>query len=227
MTVWTKDPQAVLDFKRDWTSFLAGDTVSASSWAVEGFETDLTVDSDSHTDTTATVWLSGGTHRKKYLLTNTIVTAGARTEQWTAIVHVLQSAEQSGLPASERGRYIAAPCFILDFAVYRNADWRDTLPRLFLNNEPVNLTGKNLVCYIRPDFSSETLLKKLSFDDGGIIYPDPTGGLSAIELTRNSVINNLPVGKWKHHWVLEDPSTDPDTFLQPFRGLIHVFPGVI
>lgn len=227
MTVWTKDPNAVLDFKRDWTKFLAGDTIDTSTWEIEGFETDLNIDSDSHDDTSATVWLSGGTNRKKYLLTNTIVTAGARTEQWSAIVHVLESTEQTALPAEERGRFISAPCFLLDFVVYRNADWRDTLPRLLMNGLPIDLTGKNLVCYIRPAFDHGTLIKKLSFDDGGIIYPDAENGLAAVDLARDDVIDDLPKGKWTHHWVLEDPDESPTSYLQPWRGSIEVVPGSI
>ena len=55
-----KDPNAVLDYVIDWgTNYLASDeTISTATWT-EG--TGITKDSDSKTDTTTTIWLSGGT----------------------------------------------------------------------------------------------------------------------------------------------------------------------
>lgn len=123
--------------------------------------------------------------------------------------------------------FIAAPYIELDFAVFRNADWDDVLPRLRMGGVPINLTGKNLVCYIRPDHDFATLLTKLSHATGEIIYPDAVNGESRIYVPRADVITALPVGKWRHHWVLEDTSPTPDSFLQPFRGEIDVYAGSI
>lgn len=72
-----KDPNAVLDYQIDWSTWLGSDTIASSSWVIP---TGITEDSDSNTTTTATVWLSGGTAGTTYTVTNRIVTAGGRTE---------------------------------------------------------------------------------------------------------------------------------------------------
>lgn len=72
-------PKAVgeeLDYVFDWSGELGADTISSSGFiAADG----LTVESDSNTDTTATVWLSGGTAGTVYKVVNTIITAAGRT----------------------------------------------------------------------------------------------------------------------------------------------------
>lgn len=81
-----KSPGGVLDYTFDWnTNWLDGDTISTSSWSADS---GITIDSDTNTTTTATVWLSGGTADTEYEVTNTIVTAGGRTAQRTLIVKV-------------------------------------------------------------------------------------------------------------------------------------------
>lgn len=79
-TTFTKDPDAVLDYVNDWSAWLVDDTISSSQWIAP---TGITVDSDSFTDTTATVWLSGGTVGTFYSVVNRIVTAAGRTEDRT------------------------------------------------------------------------------------------------------------------------------------------------
>ena len=73
---YAKDPDETLDYIINWAIHLGSDTISSSSWAAA---TGITIDSDTNTTTTATVWLSGGTLGTYYLITNTIVTAGGRT----------------------------------------------------------------------------------------------------------------------------------------------------
>ena len=73
---YSKDPDETLDYIVNWATHLGSDTISSSSWDAE---TGVTVDSDTNTTTTATVWLSGGTLGEFYLVTNTIVTDGGRT----------------------------------------------------------------------------------------------------------------------------------------------------
>ena len=84
----TKDPDAVTDYKFDWSRWLAettssSDTISSSSWTAD---TGLTIDSDANDTTSATVWVSGGTAGTAYRLTNQIVTTGGRTEDRTLTV---------------------------------------------------------------------------------------------------------------------------------------------
>ncbi len=75
---WTapKDPDEVKDYGLLWASLLGTDTINTSTWTVPA---GITKDSDSMTDTTTTVWLSGGTAGDSYFLLNRIMTAGGRT----------------------------------------------------------------------------------------------------------------------------------------------------
>lgn len=77
--IMPKGATEVLDYKFDWSDWLAeGETVNTCTVAAD---TGLTVDSDSITDTntTVTVWLSGGVAGQKYKVTCTVVTSAART----------------------------------------------------------------------------------------------------------------------------------------------------
>lgn len=78
----SKDPDELLDYQIDWSERLGDDTISSgnsSSW--DGDDDDLIIEDESHTDTTTTVWLSGGVLETRYLLTNTIWTDGGRILQ--------------------------------------------------------------------------------------------------------------------------------------------------
>lgn len=69
---YLKDPQAVLDFKFDWSSWLEfGEQIVDSLMIVT---TGLTIDSASHTLSSTTAWLSGGVSGRTYTLTNRITT---------------------------------------------------------------------------------------------------------------------------------------------------------
>lgn len=70
-----KDPNDVADYELDWAPDLGTDTISTSTWIAPA---GITVDSDTNTTTTATVWLSGGTHGQNYDVVNRISTAGQR-----------------------------------------------------------------------------------------------------------------------------------------------------
>lgn len=85
--IFTKDPDAVLDYTVNWATWLDGDTISTSTWTVAS---GITEDSDSNTTTTATVWLSGGTAGRTYAATNNIVTAAGRENDATITIKVQQ-----------------------------------------------------------------------------------------------------------------------------------------
>lgn len=88
---FVKDPSDELDYKVDWSEWLAGsspvDTIATSTWTVDA---GITKDSDSNTTTDATIWLSGGTAGRTYHVTNRIVTAGGRTAERSIYIAVLQ-----------------------------------------------------------------------------------------------------------------------------------------
>jgi hypothetical protein len=89
MPSYKKDPDAVLDYKVDWTAWLpAGDTITAATFTADSV--DLTIDSSSHTSATATVWLSGGVLDAKYSITNHITTTEGREDDRTFSVTIKQ-----------------------------------------------------------------------------------------------------------------------------------------
>lgn len=80
MATFVKDPDSVLDYRVDWSAWLDGDTIIASTFTPA--DDTLTVDLDLFTTTTATVWLSGGTLGKT-TVTNHITTAAGRQNDYT------------------------------------------------------------------------------------------------------------------------------------------------
>lgn len=81
-----KDPEAVLDYTVDWSTWLGADTISGTpTWSVA---TGLTKDSQSNTTTAATAWLSGGTAGENYRVECKIVTAAGRTDERSFTVRV-------------------------------------------------------------------------------------------------------------------------------------------
>ena len=83
--IFTKDPNAVLDYSIDWTRWLAGDQIATSEWIIPS---GLTKMADSKTSTSATVWLSGGSVGQSYTVTNRITTAAGRTEDRSFTIRV-------------------------------------------------------------------------------------------------------------------------------------------
>lgn len=82
-----KDPDEVLDYVLDWEDRLAGDTIATSTWTI-AVGSGLTINSNSFTDTTTTVWLSAGVLLTTYELLNRIVTDGGRTMDQTVKLKV-------------------------------------------------------------------------------------------------------------------------------------------
>ncbi len=77
MARWeSKRPNEVRDYTVDWTAWLAGDTIATSAVTVNG----VTLNSTTNTATSVKVWLSGGADGATATVTNTITTAGGRTE---------------------------------------------------------------------------------------------------------------------------------------------------
>lgn len=81
MSAYVKDPEAVLDYSIDWSAWLAGDTISTLT--VTAITAGITVDSSSHTATTATAWISGGTVGSNYDIRFRVVTVAGRTDDRT------------------------------------------------------------------------------------------------------------------------------------------------
>lgn len=82
--LFTKDPDATLDYQVNWGMWLGEDIISNSTWEVP---IGITKGSESFDGTTATIWLSGGTIGQRYAITNTIATVGTRGDDRT--FHIL------------------------------------------------------------------------------------------------------------------------------------------
>ena len=101
MKTYVKDPQAELDYKFDWapltneapgavSDWLAsGETIESYTLTIAGGITNV---SDSRTDsnTSVTVWLSGGSAGREYRVTCHIVTSAWREDDRTIVVKVRQ-----------------------------------------------------------------------------------------------------------------------------------------
>lgn len=89
-SIFTKDPDAVLDYKFDWDSWLeAGETITTRTiTAASG----ITVDSSSITDSgkSVTVWLSAGTVGLDYSVACKVTTSSSRTDERTIHIQVRQ-----------------------------------------------------------------------------------------------------------------------------------------
>jgi hypothetical protein len=84
-----KDPNAVLDYLVDWSSWLGEDTLETSTWIVPAEPSDPpVVQSDGLSTTTTTVWLSGGELYNDYAFVNRITTAAGRTEDRTVTFRI-------------------------------------------------------------------------------------------------------------------------------------------
>jgi hypothetical protein len=74
-----KDPSDILDYEVDWSEWLEStETLSSATWTVP---TGLTSTDTDIGDTTATVWLSGGTAGTTYEVACKVVTTAGRTAE--------------------------------------------------------------------------------------------------------------------------------------------------
>lgn len=86
ITDWVKDPDATLDWRWDWSEWLAdGEVIIASTMTVSA---GLVMDSNSFSATSTTVWLSGGTAGQPYSVANRITTSAGRIDERTITIRV-------------------------------------------------------------------------------------------------------------------------------------------
>lgn len=79
--VFTKDPEAKLDYVIDWTELLSSDdNIESVEWNVPA---GLVLDElqSSHTDKTATAWISGGSPGTSYNVECKVTTTGGRIDE--------------------------------------------------------------------------------------------------------------------------------------------------
>lgn len=85
-----KDPNAVLDYEWDFGPWLLPFTDTISSHSVFITSGDVVVNSSSHTTTTVTAWLSGGTVDTDAEVTARVTTAQGRSDDRTIRLEVRQ-----------------------------------------------------------------------------------------------------------------------------------------
>lgn len=89
MTTQMKDPDAVLDYAFDWSTWLGrgGDTIDSH---VVTAPAGITLNSSTSTTTMVTAWLSGGAVGVTYAVACRIVTTQGRVDDRTMFVSVRQ-----------------------------------------------------------------------------------------------------------------------------------------
>lgn len=88
MSNYNHDPASVLDYAVDWAAWLGdAETITASTWAVPAGITQTTP-APSFTDTTTTIWLTGGTLMTSYSVVNHITTNQGRQQDQTITLAV-------------------------------------------------------------------------------------------------------------------------------------------
>lgn len=91
-----KDPQAVLDYRMNWTEYLTDpvDTIASVEYVLtDPPDSSLTIVSDEAASPYTTVWLSGGTLGTTYTVTARITTAStptARVDDRSFYVKIVQ-----------------------------------------------------------------------------------------------------------------------------------------
>lgn len=84
--VFTKDPNATLDFGFDWSQWLKdGDFITSYTVTTA---CGINKPADMNTSASVIVWLSGGTSGSRYGVTCTINTSGSRIDQRTIKIDV-------------------------------------------------------------------------------------------------------------------------------------------
>jgi hypothetical protein len=83
-----KDPDAILDYGFNWTSWLAtGETITTSTWVLE---TGLTEVSTVSSLGITSIFLSGGVAGEDYIITNRIVTSAGRTDDRSHTIRIVE-----------------------------------------------------------------------------------------------------------------------------------------
>ncbi|WP_155300689.1 phage fiber-tail adaptor protein [Deinococcus kurensis] len=89
MSKFGKGVGETLDYSRDWTEWLDGDRITASTWTSDG----LTVERTAHVGGVATAWVSGGAVGKAHQLVNRIETEAGRVAERAMTITIFSMRE--------------------------------------------------------------------------------------------------------------------------------------
>lgn len=85
--VFQKDPDAVLDYAVDWSTWLAS-AETISTYAVSANSTLITIATAAQSSGVVTTWLSGGYAGSDYTVSIKVVTSSCRTDERSFLVKV-------------------------------------------------------------------------------------------------------------------------------------------
>lgn len=80
-----KVPNSKIDYGFDWTQWLNGRTLTASTWSAPA---GITIDANSFTSAWAIVRLSGGTAGQTYIVTNHITDSDTEEEERSMLIRM-------------------------------------------------------------------------------------------------------------------------------------------
>lgn len=84
-----KDPNDIADYTIDWSDGLdTGDVINGSTYSIVDTSPTLAIQTSAFSDTTTTVWLTGGTAGDAAKLLNRITTLGGRTFDQTVTLKI-------------------------------------------------------------------------------------------------------------------------------------------
>jgi hypothetical protein len=82
MSLYLKDPGATVDHAIDWSAYLAGQTILASSWAIAPDEAGgVSVANDAAEPTRTSVRLTGGRIGRLYRVSNRVTLSGGQVDE--------------------------------------------------------------------------------------------------------------------------------------------------
>ena len=89
MSLFVKDPQARIDHAIDWSSYLAAQTLVASSWAVDPAEAGgLAVEESAFEAQRSSARLAGGLVGRIYRLTNHVTLSDGQMDERSVTIRV-------------------------------------------------------------------------------------------------------------------------------------------
>lgn len=91
MKLYSKHPDAKLDFSIDWTEFLGADDIDTSSWTAEEIDGDgapLVLSDNGESSGVSVIWIEGGTEGFAYLVSNHIVTTAGREDTRSFVLRI-------------------------------------------------------------------------------------------------------------------------------------------
>lgn len=167
-----KASSEVREYLFDWGPFLGDDTIATSEVTVSG----ITLDSDTNDTTTATYWLSGGTDGSVARVTNTITTAGGRTETEVHSIAIRNAAEPVSLSVAKQHLRVLSSDEDSLIALYITTarEWVETYSGHVLVKRPMTQAFRGWAPYLE-------IFHRPIVEVTGVAYVDQAGADQVLE----------------------------------------------